>query len=346
VPEFPESLPGSRIPDPRSAPALRWGILGPGHIARAFAFATHTHTRQQLVAVGSRTLDRAAAFAQSYGIERAYGSYEQLVDDPMVDVVYVCTPHAYHREHALLAIAAGKPVLVEKAFTQNAKQAEQVFAAGRQAGVAVQEAMWSRFLPHFDVVRQVLADGLLGDVIALTADHGSFFPFDPEHRLYNPNLAGGALLDVGIYPISFASFVQGAPEHIAAFGRKTVTGVDGIVSAVLISPDGVHAQIGTGLFAKTPTTATVSGTAARLEIPADFYKPQPVRVIHRDRRELTWDVNPYPGHEGLAFEIAEMARVVAEGQLESPLMPASETVSILKTVDEIRRQLDVVLPGD
>ena len=343
---LPDRLPDPRTPDPRSAPSLGWGVLAPGWIARGFASTVLANTAQRIVAVGSRSEQRAQRYADEFGIGRAYGSYRQLVEDPEVDIVYVASPHSEHHEQALLAIAAGKHVLVEKAFTQTAAQAAEVVRAAADAGVAVMEAMWSRFLPHFDVIRQLLADGALGDLISVTADHGQYFDFDPAFRLFNPDLAGGALLDLGIYPISFASFVQGTPDAVHAVGTLAATGVDGQVSAILRSADGLMSSVHTTLFAKTQTTAAICGTRARIEIAGDFYNPQPVTLIDRDGDRRVWDANPLHGHQGMAYEAAEMARVVSDGRTESDLLPTAETVAIMNTLDTIRHQVGAVLPGD
>ncbi|WP_205843907.1 Gfo/Idh/MocA family protein [Nakamurella deserti] len=343
---LPAQLPTPRTADPRTAPPLRWGVLAPGGIASSFADAVRRHTAQELVAVGSRSAERARSFADRFGIGTVHDSYPALVEDPQVQAVYVASPHSAHHEHALLAIAAGKHVLVEKAFTQTAAQAAEVAQAAAAAGVVVMEAMWSRFLPHYDVVRQLLADGALGDLVTLTADHGQYFDFDPRFRLFNPELAGGALLDLGIYPVSFASFVQGTPDRIQATGTLASTGVDGQVSAVLSSDSGLQAVVNTTLFAKTPTTASISGTRARIEIAGDFYMPQPVTLIDRDGDRRTWDGNTVHGHEGLAYEAAELARVVADGRTGSDLLPVAETLAIMGTLDELRRQVGAALPGD
>ena len=193
------------------------------------------HTRQRLVAVGSRSLDRAQSFAAAHGADRAYGSYDELVADPEIDAIYVASPHSEHRMQALLAIAAGKPVLVEKAFSRNAAEAGEVADAARAAGVPAMEAMWTRFLPQTDVIRQLLDDGVLGEVITVLADHGQCFDPDPAGRLFNPDLAGGALLDLGVYPVSFASFILGNPDGVSAAGSLTDTGVDAQASMVLTS---------------------------------------------------------------------------------------------------------------
>ena len=197
----------SRVPDPMVAPPARWGILGTGWIAHAFVDALRTGTRQVIAAVGSRDAERAAAFAAAHDIPRS-GTYADLVTAD-VDVVYVASPHSEHRDHALLALDAGKPVLVEKAFTRNAAEAREVVTAARERGLFCMEAMWSRFLPHYDIVRQLVQEGALGEIQTVSADHGQRLYPDGPRRLADPGLAGGALLDLGIYPVSFASMVLG-----------------------------------------------------------------------------------------------------------------------------------------
>jgi predicted dehydrogenase len=341
----PESLPRARNLDLAAAPAIRWGVIAPGGIAGSFADTLHRNTRSRIVAVGSRSVDRAHAFAAAHGVERAYGSYAELVADEAVDAVYVASPHHAHHEHAMLALAAGKPVLVEKAFAQNAAQADELVRTARANGLLLMEAMWTRFLPHIDVVRQLLEDGVLGEVRVVAADHGQYFDVGPEHRLLNPNLAGGALLDLGIYPISFASLVLGAPDVVLARGDLTATGVDAQVSAVL-QTGGAHALISTTQLAKTPTTATVSGTTARVEIPGDFYQPQPVTVVWRSGERRVADPGPLAGHEGLAYQAAHFATLLRDGRLESPLLPLDESVVIMRTLDVVRDQIGLVYPNE
>lgn len=349
------ALPKSRVPALADAPSLRWGILSPGWIASMMTEALQANTGQQVVAVASRSQQRARAFADRFGIERAYGTAEELLADAEVDAVYIASPHSEHHRQALEVIAAGKPVLVEKAFCRNAAEAREVVEAARAAKVPVMEAMWSRFLPQADVLRQLVADGALGELVSVAADHGQFFEPDADHRLFNPDLAGGALLDLGIYPISFAAMVLGNPHTITARGSKAFTGVDGQASMLLEHDNGAgtaFALLDTTLYAKTPTTATVSGSVARVEIPGDFYAPNTLRYIHRDGTELTFDGatadagGPVRGHLGLAYEACHFASLVAEGRTESELMPLDETVQILATIDEVRRQLGVSLPGE
>jgi predicted dehydrogenase len=338
------TLPIASTPNPLDAPPLRWGVLAPGRIAAAFVDAASRYTRQRVVAVGSRSLERAQAFAAAHAIERAAGSYEELVGDPDIDVVYVASPHSEHAAQALLAIAAGKPVLVEKSFTRNATEAARVVAAARTQGVLAMEAMWSRFLPQTDVIAQLLADGILGEVTTVLADHGQSFDPDPAGRLFNPALAGGALLDLGIYPISFASFVLGGPDTVVAIGSITDTGVDAQVSMTLATGS-AQACLNTTLMARTPTTASISGSAGYLELSGPFYGPA-VLALTTPAGRVVRDRDPIAGHHGLCFEAAHVAQLVADGATESPLLPLDETVRILATIDEIRRQLGVTYPGE
>lgn len=331
------SLPKTRVLDPRLAPTLRWGVLAPGGIAAAFVGALLKYTSQNVVACGSRSLERAQQFADRFGIERAYSSYEELVADPEVDAIYVASVHSRHAEHALLAIAAGKHVLVEKAFTQTSAQAEQVVAAARAADVTVMEAMWTRFLPHMDVVRQALDDGLLGEIETVVADHGQAFPEDPTHRLFDPDAAGGAMLDLGVYPVSFAHFVLGTPGRVVSRVTRAFTGVDRQVSALLDqypNPNS-HALVTTTLASGTPTTATISGTKARIDIPGPFYAPQPVRLTTLDGYVAESPAPKIMGHDGLCFEAAHFASLVADGRRESPWLPLDETVAIIRLMEEM-----------
>ncbi len=346
---FPTVLPESRVPDPASAPPLNWGILAPGYIAHKFTSALHLSTRQKVVAVGSRTAERARAFADEYGIPGAYGSYAQLVADPAVQIVYVASPHSEHAAQALLAIEAGKHVLVEKSFTRNAREARRVVDAARRQGVAVMEAMWMRFLPHTDVVRQLLADGVLGELETVVADHGQRLDPNEVPRLHDPRIAGGALLDLGIYPVSFASFVLGRPGAILASAELTPTGVDRQVSAVFTRfADHPHAQalVNCTLAARTPTTATISGREARIELVDVFYQPNRVRLVGRSGVTIVGEAPTLSGHYGLAHEAAHFAQLVADGFTESPQLPLDETVAIMEVLDQIRGQVKVRYPGE
>lgn len=344
---LPASLPLPRTPDPSDAPPLNWGILAPGGIAGAFLKSVREATRQEFVAVGSRSAQRAREFAERHGVPRGYGSYTELVADPEVQAVYVASTHNSHHELALLAIEAGKHVLVEKAFTQNAAQARELVAAAQAANVTLMEAMWTRFLPRTDVVRQLLADGALGDIETVFADHGQALTH--VQRLVDPELAGGALLDLGVYPLSWAVCALGLPGRVRAFGELTDAGVDRQETILL---DGFaahpHAQavLHTTLAARTPTAACISGTAARVELTgSSFYAPGGVRLL-AGADEVSWAGDGRVGGQGMCHEAAHFAQLVADGQLESPLLPLAETVAIMALMDEIRAQLGVRYPGE
>ena len=333
----------ARTPDPRTAPPIRWGILGAGGIASTFTQAVTQHTRSQVVAVGARHRDRAERFATAHGIPTTHIGYRDLVEDRQVDVVYVATPHSEHRENALLAIKAGKHVLVEKSFTRNVAEAEQVFAAAEAAGVFVMEAMWTRFLPHVAAVHQVIDAGEIGEIVDLRADHGQWFPFDPKHRIYAPELAGGALLDLGVYPVSWAHDFLGAPDGVQAVGRLTETGVDGQVAMILSYGERAAASLGTTLWAKTPTTSSISGTEGYVRVHGDFYRPTGFDLIRRDGRVWTFE---QPTSGGMQWQAAEVARCVTSGATSSERMPWAETLAVMATMDEVRRQIGVVYPGE
>jgi predicted dehydrogenase len=337
---FPAMLPAPRRPDPLDVPALRWGVLGTGWIAERFVRALRTSTTQQVVAVGSRTQASAERFAGAAGDLTAYGSPEALVADPGVEVVYVATPHQAHRASALVAIDAGKHVLVEKPLGLDAAQADDVAAAAASAGVFCMEAMWTLFLPRFDVVRQVLEQRLLGDVRTVLADHGE--RFDLPHRILDPAMAGGSLLDLGCYLTALATWTLGPAKEVYASGEMTPSGVNGQAAMVLTHAGGARSVLHTTILSATPTVAVISGTAATLTLPGPFFMPGDVVVTSGDgKRTLTW-AEPEPnGHGGLYHSAVEVALRVTAGELQSPLRPAVEVVAGLRALDEVSRQLGV-----
>jgi predicted dehydrogenase len=253
-----------------------------------------------------------------------------------VDVIYVATPHPSHRENAILALRAGKPVLVEKPFAMNADEAAEIVAVAREENLFAMEAMWTRFLPHVGQIRKWLAAGALGELVTVTADHGQWFPEDPEFRLFAPELGGGALLDLGIYPVSFASMILGAPNRVVAVVDPAFTGVDAQTSMVFGYESGAQAVLTCTLRAKSPTRAAIVGTEARIEIEGDFYAPAPVTLLPRDGAPTRVE-SPHEGR-GLRHQADEVARRLAAGELESPLMPLDESVAIMGTMDAVRAQ--------
>ncbi|MBP2328275.1 putative dehydrogenase [Kibdelosporangium banguiense] len=340
---LPAELPAPRMFTRDSAPSLRWGILAPGNIAAAFTRSVLTHTDQRVVAVGSRSIERASSFSATFAIESAYGSYEQLVADPQVDVVYIAAPASEHLALALLAINAGKPVLVEKPFTTSAQDARILAAAARERGVFAMEAMWTRYLPQFDVVRQLIADGVLGRVESLLADHGQAIARDPAHRLYRPELGGGALFDLGIYPVALSSELLGCPSRVTAAGAMTTTGVDAYATIALEHPGNRHATISTGLLTRTPITAAIGGSEARIEIATPFFTPTSITLADNTMfgERVTWsDPTVMRGLEGLSWQATAAASYITDGRTESPLHTLTETISILETLEEARRQVE------
>jgi predicted dehydrogenase len=339
------TLPAPRTPDPTTAPTLRWGILAPGWIAHNFASALRRGTRQEIVAIGSRTLDRAKSFADEFGAAKAYGSYAELVNDPQVDIVYVASPHSEHHRQTRLALEAGKPALVEKAFTRDAAEARDLIGLASSKNLFLLEAMWSRFLPHYDVIQQALQGGLIGDVTTVFADHGQhLYPGGPE-RLSSPDLAGGALLDLGVYPISFAAFVLGPFTSVTATGALTPQGVDSQESITVRNEAGALGVLHASMLAHSSTTASICGTDGRLDLGGPFYAPTWVRLHDRDGEVLDqYDPTGDVVHQGLRYEAAEASRCLTAGHLESPLLPLSETLRVMEAMDSVRAELGVRYP--
>lgn len=336
---LPRSLPTPRTPDPMDAPPLRWGVVGTGWIADRFAAALRASTRQQVYAVGSRSREGADRFAARVGAPTAYGSYEALVADPAVDVVYVATPHNHHHPHARLALQAGKAVVVEKPMGLSAAQCRDLHGLAQERGLFLMEAMWSLFLPKFDVVRQLLADGALGDVHAVLADLGEHF--GPDHRIWRADLAGGPLMDLGTYPLTMATWVLGAPSQVSAVGTFAADGLNVQAGITLRTARDQLAVLHTTQLGNTPTTATIQGSRATLELAGPFCQPGDLTLRGTDGAVLCWEEEAV-GHAALHFQAAEVARRVAHGETGSPLRPLADTVTTMAVMDEVRRQLGIV----
>lgn len=323
---------------------LRWGILGTGGIARLFTSDLNL-TDRAVTAVGSRTQQSADAFASAFGIPRAHGSYEALAADPEVDVIYVSTPHPFHAEGARLALEHGKHVLVEKPFTLNAAEARAVVDLAAAKGLVVLEAMWTRWLPHMVRIRELLASGALGEVRAVLADHDQKLPVNPEHRLQNPALGGGALLDLGIYPVSFAWDVFGAPSSVHAISSPTATGVDRQTAIIFGYLGGEQAVLHTQLDARGPSTAAIIGTEARIQIDPVWYTPTSFSLIDPSDAVIERFEQEVPGR-GMQFQAFELERLVAAGTVAGEVLPPEQSVAIMGTLDEIRRQIGLRYPGE
>ncbi|MDT0158748.1 Gfo/Idh/MocA family oxidoreductase [Microbacterium sp. ARD32] len=324
---------------------LRWGILATGGIAAAFASDLRT-AGLDLVAVGSRSQASAEAFAERFGIARAHASYEALVADPDVDIVYVATPHPMHHANARLALEHGKHVLVEKSFTVTRGQAEELQRLAAEKGLLVMEAMWTRYLPHMVRLREIVAEGTLGELRAVMADHTQHLPSDPAHRINALELGGGALLDLGIYPISFIWDVLGEPVSIQASARLLETGADAEVATVMTHAGGAVSTSLSSSRAVGPNSATVIGSEARIEIDRIWYAATSFRVIAGDGTVLEQYRSEIEGR-GMQYQALAAEDAVANGDPagEHLALPVAESVAIMGTLDEIRRQIGLAYPG-
>ena len=322
--------------------AFRWGIVGLGNIARSFATGLKAVPGAELAAVGSRSQEKADKFGDEFGAAKRYGSYEALAADPDVDAVYVASPHSKHKEDSLLCLNGGKAVLCEKPFTINANEAAQVIGVARDKKVFLMEAMWTRFIPLMGKVRELVKDGAIGEIRMVQADFGFRAGFNPKSRLFDPALGGGALLDVGIYPLSFASMLLGTPEHVTGTAHLAETGVDDNSAMLLRYPKGEIAVLATSVNITTPQAATILGTAGKIQIHPPFWIPKAL-TLSRDGKDDERIELPYEGN-GYNYEAQEVERCVGQGLTESPILPLDETLAVMKTMDTLRAQWGVKYP--
>lgn len=318
---------------------FKWGVIGTGGIARAFAKDLELSDGHRVTHFGSRTLLKAEALARDFGATPLAG-YDKLVNAD-VDAIYVATPHSTHSQNAILALSAGKPVLVEKPFSGNAQQASEMIEAANLHQVPLMEAMWSRFLPNFIRLREIVNSGAIGQLISVQADHGQQLPKDPYYRLHAPELAGGALLDLGVYPISLASMLLGRPDKIISQGEMNEAGVDSQTSMIFAYKNGAQAILTTTLLVRTPCIATIVGTLGRVEIDSNFYTPTSMRTIIKG--ETIEYPNTYVGH-GLREQALAFEAVIKSGEIESKIMSHNESLEIMETMDEIRKQIGLKYP--
>lgn len=323
---------------------IRWGIISTGNIAGRFADGLRNLPDAELVAVASRNQENADDFGDRYDVPRRYPTYEALAADPDIDAVYIGTPHVFHRENALLCLENDKAVLLEKPFAMNATEAADIIRVARERGIFIMEAMWTRFLPAIARIRELLKSGVLGQIELFQADFGFRPPYDPEGRLYNPKLGGGALLDIGIYPVSFAWMIFGKPQKMVSTVHIGGTGVDEASSIIFDYGGGRMAAVSISMLAKSPTRAIIVGTEGRIEIPGRFFVPQEFTLTLHEKEPARIAL-PMDGN-GYAHEAAEVARCLRAGKTESDIMPLDETLAIMQTLDEIRAQWGLRYPAD
>ncbi|ALO07908.1 Putative oxidoreductase [Streptomyces venezuelae] len=323
---------------------VRWGILATGGIAERFTTDLQTLDGAEVVAVASRTEASAKTFADRFGIPRAYGEWAGLFADEDVDVVYVATPHHAHREAAGLALEAGKAVLCEKALTLNAREAEELVALSRDRGLFLMEAMWMYCNPLVRRLAELVRDGAVGEVRTVQADFGLQGPFAADHRLRDPAVGGGALLDLGVYPVSFAQLLLGEPDSVQAHALISPEGVDLNTGMLLGWDSGASALLSCSLVADTPLTAAVTGTLGRIEVPRGFFFPERF-TLHRDGREPEEFVAGDDPHS-FRHEAAEVMRCLRAGATESPLVPLEGSLAVMRTLDAVRDRVGVRYPSE
>lgn len=324
------------------ADVIRWGILGTGNIAHKFAIGLKTASGAQLVAVGSRTQASADKFAAEFNVPRRHASYEDLAQDAEVDAVYISTPHPFHVGNSKLCLQNGKAVLCEKPFTINVKEADEVIALARQQHIFLMEAMWTRYLPALIHTRELIAQGAIGEVRMLTADFGFRTNFNEEGRLFDPKLGGGALLDVGIYPISLAFMLFGAPQEIASQAYLGETGVDEQSAYLFRYAAGQIALLSSATRTETPQEAIILGTEGYIKLSSPWWNAAELILKRAGKPEEV--ISPARVGNGYNYEAEEVGRCLKAGKLESETMPLDETRAIMATMDTIRAQWGLKYP--
>ncbi len=324
---------------------IKWGILGTGWIAEQFVADLKHASNGELYAIGSRTKESADKFAEKFGAPVTHGSYEELANDPNVDAIYVATPHPFHKENVLTALAGGKAVLCEKPFTVSAGELDELIETAREKKLFLMEAMWSRFLPPIEQVRQWLADDKIGDVRIVKAEFGFDAGWNPEGRLLNPDLGGGALLDAGIYPVSFASMVLGPnPDNIWTTAYIGETGVDEHFTIMLDYGDGKTASLHGGVRVNFPNDAFIHGTKGYIHIPQFLFAKEATLYVNGEEPVKVTDDREDRGIKGYAYEAEEVGRALLEGRRESTVITLAESLGIMRLLDNVRGQWGLKYP--
>jgi len=325
----------------QDAAPIRWGILATGGIATRFTQDLALLPDAEVVAVGSRSPASAAEFAAVHGIPRSYGSWQELAEDKEVDVIYVATPHSAHHAAATVCLNAGRAVLCEKPFTLDVASTQDLMRLARAREVFLMEAMWMRTNPAIRRIVELVAEGAIGELRHIAADFAVPGPFPPGHRMRAPELGGGALLDLGVYPVTFAHLFLGPPQHIRAWASLLPEGTDDNTGVILGYDSGAVATLHCGLLGETGQRATITGTKGRIELPRQFYRPDRFTMIRgTDVTEV--DV-PLRGH-GMVYEAEEVIGCLRAGLIESPLIPHAATLEVMSTLDAVRAQIGVSYP--
>lgn len=320
---------------------IKWGIIGCGGIAKKFAPCINDVDGAELCAVSSATPGKAEKFAAEFNVESAYADYGQLVGRDDIQAVYVATTHNFHYENVKLALEHGKAVLCEKPITVAAWEAEELIALARRQKLFMMEGMWTRFLPAICQVRDWLADGAIGELRQIRANFGFDAPFDPEGRMFNKALAGGALLDAGIYPISLANMIAGSPVAIEAIAAIGSTDVDEQSFYLFRYENGVIASLSASVRAKIDIVAEIIGSEGKITVPRFLAASTAELHSFKDGETIKKDF-PYPDGQGFEYEIQEVVDCMRQGRLESEIMPLDETLAIMRTMDAIRGKLGLV----
>ena len=323
---------------------VRWGILGPGRIAHKFCTDLLKVHDAEIMAVGSRSLDRAQSFAQQYNIPHAYGSYEDLMQSDEIDVIYIATPHNSHRTNTLGCLSHGKHVLCEKPMGINSAEVSEMIRTARSSNLFLMEALWTAFFPAIAKVKELIVDGAIGPIKMIEADFGFTASVAATHRLYNPTLAGGALLDIGIYPVFLAHLLKGNPDQINAQASMTDTGVDGSTAIQMLWADGTHAVLSSTILADTPIIATISGPKGYIQLHRRWHECREVSLFNKSGRVNSWS---FPDeYIGYAYEIEEVHRCLRVGRQESDVLPNQFSLDLIESLDEIRRLIGLKYPTE
>jgi predicted dehydrogenase len=321
-----------------------WGVIGLGRIAHKFVQDLDLLPQANLQAVASRSEERARAFALQYGANHYYGSYEEIVHCPNLDVVYIATPHTGHRAATLLCLEADIPVLCEKPFAMNGHEVKQMVDIARGRQVFLMEAIWTRFMPTIEKALELIAAGRIGQVVSVKADFGFKADFDPEGRLFNRDLGGGALLDIGIYPVFLALLILGKPDRMTALAHLGQTGVDEEIGALLHYDSGQMAHLHATIRTNTKTEAFIYGDEGVIHIETRWHEPSKLNLWRFGERPETFSF-AYRG-KGYEYEAEEVMRCLEAGKTESDQLPLSFSETLIGILDELREQIGLRYPAD